>query len=118
VKKVIKIALVILVVVVVVAAGTFHLMGQLEGSAESFGLYLLSNNELVLSDEEIVWYDTISYEIKLTDDGAKKITALDVPVDGCPFVIKVDGKEIYDGSFWVSFSSLSYSGIVIDSLKI
>jgi hypothetical protein len=118
VKKIIKIALIILVIGVVVAAGAIYLAGQLEGSAESFGIYLLENNELVLSDEEIVWYDKVSYEIKLTDEGANKIEALEVPVTGSPFVIKIDGEEIYDGSFWVSFSSLSYSGIVIDTLKI
>jgi hypothetical protein len=118
VKKIVKAALVVLVVVVVVAAGTVYLMSRLEGSAEGFGIYLLNNNELVLSDEEIVWYDAVSYEIKLTDEGANKLEALDVPVDGCPFVIKVDGKEIYGGSFWVSFSSLSYSGTVIDTSKI
>jgi hypothetical protein len=118
VKKIIKIALIILVIGVVVAAGAIYLAGQLEGSAESFGIYLLENNELVLSDEEIVWYDKVSYEIKLTDEGANKIEALEVPVTGSPFVIKIDGEEIYDGSFWVSFSSLSYSGIVIDTLKV
>jgi hypothetical protein len=118
VKKIIKIALIILVISVVVAAGAIYLAGQLEGSAESFGIYLLENNELVLSDEEIVWYDKISYEIKLTDEGAEKIKALKVPVTGSPFVIKINGKEIYEGSFWVSFSSLSYSGIVIDTLLI
>lgn len=117
-KKLIKTTLVILVIGVVIATGAFYLTSQLRGSTERFGIYLLKNNEQVLSDEEIVWYDETSFEIKLTNEGAKKIEALKVPVAGSPFVIKIDGKEIYDGSFWVSFSSLSYSGIVIDTLRI
>jgi hypothetical protein len=118
VKKIIKTTLVILVIAVVVVAGIFYFTSQLIGSTERFGIYLLKNNEQVISDEEIVWYDKNSYEIKLTDEGAEEIKALKVPVTGSPFVIKIDGKEIYEGSFWVSFSSLSYSGIVIDTLLI
>ncbi len=85
---------------------------------EGFGIYLLDSNELVISDEDIVSYNITSHEIKLTAGGAEKIRALKVPVTGSPFVIKINGKAIYNGSFWVSFSSLSYSGIVIDILKI
>lgn len=116
-KKIIKTTLVILVIAVVVVTGIFYFTNHLRGSTERFGIYLLKNDELVISDEEIMWYDKNSYEIKLTDEGAKKIEALKVPVTGSPFVIKINGKEIYDGSFWVSFSSLSYSGIVIDTLR-
>ena len=75
----------------------------------------MENNELVISDNEIVWYDKTSYQIKLTEEGVKRISLLEVSVTGSPFVARIDGEEIYTGSFWVSFSSLSYSGIVIDS---
>lgn len=117
-KNIVKVALAVLVIAVVVAAGAFYSMNQMGESKEGFGVYLVENNELVLSDEEIVWYDVVSYEFKLTDEGANRITELDVPVTGSPFVLKVDGKEICEGSFWVSVSSLSYSGIVIDALAI
>ena len=78
----------------------------------------MKNNEQVLSDEEIVWYDKTSHEIKLTEEGVRRIKALEVSVSGSPFVIRINDEEIYEGSFWVSFSSLSYSGVVIDTLRI
>jgi hypothetical protein len=55
-----------------------------------FGIFLLKNNELVISDKDIVWYDRNSYEVKLTDESIKKIQALKVGVYGEPFVIKIN----------------------------
>ena len=81
-----------------------------------FGIYLSKTNELVISDEDIVWYDDKSYEIKLTDEGASKIQALIVSVYGEPFSIKIGNEEIYNGSFWTPISSISYQGIVIETL--
>lgn len=117
-KKIIKAALGILLIGVVLAVGTFYFASKLRGSTERLGIYLLENNEQVISDEEVVWYDKARHEIKLTGEAAKKISALEVPVEGSPFVIKIGGEEIYNGSFWVTFSSLSCSGVVIDTLRI
>jgi len=116
VKKIIKTALIILVIAVVVVTGIFCFTSQLRGSTERFGIYLLKNNELVISDEEIVWYDKNSYEIKLTDEGIEKIQTLEVGSYGEPFVVKIGNQEIYDGSFWTPISSVSYHGIVIETL--
>ncbi len=79
-----------------------------------FGIFLLKNNELVISDKDIVWYDRNSYEVKLTDEGIKKIQALKVGVYGEPFVIKINDEEIYNGSFWAPISSIPYHGVVIE----
>jgi hypothetical protein len=95
--------------------GLFFLEQEPQGS---FGIYLSGNNQLVISDRNIVWYNWASHEIKLTDEGLGKVEALKVPVSGTPFMIKLNGKEIYNGSFWVSISSISYSGIVINTLEI
>ncbi len=105
----------VLLIAGIVIVGWSFLNHQLQGS---FGIHLLNSNKLAISDEEIVSYNKTSHEIKLTVAGAERIKALKVPVTGSPFVIKINGKEIYNGSFWVSFSSLSCSGIVIDTLKI
>lgn len=117
-KKIIKATLVILVIAVVVVTGIFYFTSQLRGSTERFGIYLSKNNELVISDEDIVWYDKDSYEIKLTDEGIKRIQTLKVEsvVYGEPFVVKIGNQEIYDGSFWTPMSSVSYSRIVIETL--
>lgn len=79
-----------------------------------FGIYLLQNNQPVISDEDIVWYNKTSHEMKLTEAGLGKLQALTIPVRGLPFVIKLDGKEVYNGSFWVPVSSVSCNGIVIE----
>lgn len=89
---------------------------------EGFGIYLSESNRLVISDEDIVSYNKTSHEIKLTERGVEKIKslALEVPMTGSSFVVKINGKEIYNGAFWVSISSYSYSWIVIvvDTLEI
>lgn len=36
---------------------------------------------------------------------------------GVPFVVCVGAERIYPGAFWVSYSSMSYNGIVIDTLS-
>jgi hypothetical protein len=81
--------------------------------SEEFGIYLLENGELVFSDKDIVTYNKSSHEIKLTEEGVEKIKALKVPVAGRPFVIRLNGDEIYNGSFVNPSSSISYSGIAI-----
>jgi hypothetical protein len=91
----------------------FIMSNQLQISKEGFGIYLLENDELVISDKEIISYNKTSHEIKLKEEGVKKIKALRVPVSGRPFVIKLNCKEIYNGAFWSPISSKSYSGIVI-----
>ena len=35
---------------------------------------------------------------------------------GEPFVVKIGNQEIYDGCFWTPISSVSYGGIVIETL--
>ncbi len=92
----------------------FILSNQLQFPKESmrvFGIYLLENNDLVISDKNIISYNRTSHEIRLSEDGVEKITKMDLYQK--PFVIKLDGKEIYNGSFWSDFSSIPFSGVVI-----
>ena len=117
-RKAIKISSVILISAALAAAMGLYLVSQLGVSDEKFGIYLLKNNEQVISDNDIVWYDKTSYKIKLTDETVQRISSLEVPVTGIPFMARIGSQEIYNGSFWVSFSSLSYSGIVIDTFRI
>ena len=99
---------------------------------EPFALYLLegeispgkidSGSALVLMDkplitvDDIIEYNAETHQIRLTENGLSKISQLQVPVNGKAFVICVNGEMIYQGAFWVSFSSLSYDGVVIDPL--
>ena len=87
-------------------------------STGGFGIYLLDTDEVVVSDEDIVYYTKASHEVKLTEEGAKKIEklSLTVPLNGTKFMIKINGKEIYGGWFWSPISSIPCSGVVIEAL--
>lgn len=118
VEKTIKTLLVILFIAVFVVAWGFYLTYQLRTSSERFGIYLLKNNELVLSDDEVVWYNKSSHEIKLTEEGVKKIQELKgiSVISGEPFILKIGNQEIYNGSFWSPISSIQHYGITIVTL--
>lgn len=46
-----------------------------------------------------------------------RVARLEVPMTtGVPFVVCVGDERIYGGAFWVSWSSMSFQGIVIDTL--
>jgi|GEM_PF-3561498 len=89
-----------------VVAGYFLPSQQLQGC---FGIYLLGNDKLVISDEDIVWYSRTTHEIRLTELGAEKIEGLQVSVYGSPFVVKIGGEKIYNGLFVTPVSSVSQS---------
>ncbi|MCX6658925.1 MAG: hypothetical protein NTX81_00885, partial [Candidatus Bathyarchaeota archaeon] len=76
------------------------------------------NNKLVISDEDIVWYSRATHEIRLTELGVGKIEGLQVSVFGSPFVIKINGEKIYNGSFVTPISSMPPppSEVVIETL--
>jgi hypothetical protein len=72
--------------------------------------------EPVLAMGDIVSYSKDAHEIELTSSAQERIAQMQVPVSGMPFVVCVDRRPIYGGAFWVSFSSLSFDGVVIDTL--
>jgi len=85
---------------------------------EGFGIFLKDNNELVISENEISFYNRSSHEIILTDEGTRMIEnlSLSVPMDGIPFVLRVNGENLYWGWFWSPASSISCSEVVIQTL--
>jgi hypothetical protein len=71
----------------------------------------------VLSDADIVTYTWETHEIELTEPARERVARLEVPMTtGVPFVVCVGDERIYGGAFWVSSSSMSFQGIVIDTL--
>ena len=68
----------------------------------------------IISLDDLVAYDATTHEIQLADSAFGRLGALDVPVHGLPFVVCAGSERIYGGAFWVSYSSVSYEGIVID----
>ncbi len=113
-----RFGLILLFAGIVAVLGWSILSQQLQVLKESFGIYLLESNELVISDEDIVWYNKTSHEIELTEGGVEKIEALHVSLYGSPFVVKINGEEIYNGSFVTPISSIPVppSEVVIETL--
>jgi len=109
-KKKFVILLIIFVIGIFSASVWLILSYQLKNS-EGFEIYLVNTGELVISNEDIISYNKSSHEIKLNGEGIIKVKNLDLYKKS--FVIKINGKEIYNGSFWSSISSMSFSGVVI-----
>jgi len=93
----------------------------LAGDTPPAQLVMLSHLELedqpFLSASDIASYTQAAHEMELTPSGYAKIHALSVPVSGKSFAACVDGQPIYAGAFWVGYSSLSFDGVVIDTLS-
>ena len=71
----------------------------------------------ILSGADIVTYTWETHEIELTEPARERVARLEVPMTtGVPFVVCVGDERIYGGAFWVSSSSMSFQGIVIDTL--
>jgi hypothetical protein len=86
-------------------------------NTEGFGIFFTENNELVISEKEIIFYNTSSHEIILTEEGSRRIKnlSLNLPMDGKSFVLRINDKEIYRGWFWSPISSIPCSEIVIQT---
>jgi hypothetical protein len=80
-------------------------------SSGEFGLYLIDNGELIISDRDILSYNKTIHEIKLTEGGVERFKGLDLYQRN--FVIKLNGVEMYEGAFWSYLSSRIYEGTVI-----
>ncbi|HEY79044.1 MAG TPA: hypothetical protein G4O09_08030 [Dehalococcoidia bacterium] len=67
----------------------------------------------IISTKDVITYDAQTHEIKLSDEAFKRISELEVPVQGKSFLVCVDRAPIYWGAFWTPISSLSFDGITI-----
>ena len=92
------------------------------GNETGFGIYLLDSGEQVLSEQHIKVYYGDNHTIELNEQGIKQwnsfidyetIPKLQTTLYSRDFVLKIKGKEIYQGKFYSMVSSASYSGIVI-----
>jgi len=70
-----------------------------------------------LSMNDILAYSKNSYELTLTGEACQKVQQLNVPMNGRPFIVYVGDEPIYSGAFWVSISSQSFDGMVIDTMS-
>ena len=69
-----KLGLIVLFAGIVIIAGWFIISNQFRGPNEQFRIYLLENDELVISDLDIISYNKISHEIKINQKGVERGT--------------------------------------------
>jgi hypothetical protein len=62
-------------------------------------------DEPIIDIEDIIDYNSASHQITLTENASNRISNLSVPMDGKSFVVCVNKKPVYWGTFWSSFSS-------------
>jgi hypothetical protein len=75
--------------------------------------------EPLLSLEDLLAYDPQTCRLALTHPAALRLEELSVPVSGLPFIVTLHGQPRFLGTFWTSFSSLSYDeAVVIDVLLV
>lgn len=68
--------------------------------------------EPILTDKEIETYNWKDHTFTIKDGfSLEQKLAGEVPLDGKPFVVVVDGEKIYLGCFWTLISSLYFPGI-------
>jgi hypothetical protein len=101
------IAFVVLVFGIALIGIWFALDSQLQVSREGFGIYLLENDTLIISDVDMLSYNKTNHGIDLTDECAKRLEEVKTPIFG-RFVIRINAEEIYYGTFVPSFVSRSY----------
>jgi hypothetical protein len=95
----------------VIISGWYILHDIYLSSSGEFGLYLIENDELIISDRDILSYNKTIHEIKLTEGGVERFKGLDLYQRN--FVIKLNGVEMYEGAFWSYLSSRIYEGTII-----
>ena len=116
--------------ITLITVGTIIILGGCTASkGEGFAIYLtkedippdqmqaLSHVDIadqpIISIGDIIAYNAQTHELKLTDTSFKRISQLEVPVRGKPFLVCVDKRPIYWGAFWTPISSMSFNGVTI-----
>lgn len=110
-KKPTKVWLGILCLVLGIVGG-WRVLHEFSGSSSGeFGLYLVESGELILSDREILAYNSTRHELTLTTEGVDRVKGLDLYQR--TFALKLHGAVMYEGAFWSAVSSRIYEGVVI-----
>jgi len=70
-------------------------------------------NSPLISEDDVIYYNVQTHELKLTPEAFGRVSELDVPTSGRSFLVCVDKSPVYWGAFWVSYSSQSFDGVTI-----
>ena len=108
-RRVVLAIAVVLVAIMVFAAWNVIFNQRQESSG--FGIYLSANNQLIVSDKDITSYNVTSHQIRFSTEGVNRFVGMDFHHKS--FTAKLDGRVLYNGSFWSDMDSMSYQGVVI-----
>lgn len=78
---------------------------------------VITNNVAFIEYKELLSYDPEAHLFKLSDIAKERIENLE-NIHGAPFALKANGKLIYTGYFWQSYSSSMCDWVVIDPLLV
>ena len=118
--------------IVALAFTSFFTGGCAADESEGFAIYLTRDNippsqmealshveiadQPIISDSDIIYYNSQTHELKLTSAAFQRVSELEVPTNGKSFVVCVDKGPVYWGAFWVAHSSQSFGGVTICKL--
>ena len=108
--RIVVLALVVILIGIVAIIGGYILGNQLQGP-KGFAIYLSENDELVISDKDFIFYNRTSHQIKINGEGIDRIKKMELYHKS--FVVKLNGRETYNGSFWSDIDSMPPSGVAI-----
>ena len=110
-----------ILVLAIIGGITIISTGCSQPNHEGFAIYLTKDNiipdkmpslnRIKITDtpliglDDIVTYSSSTHELTLADNASTRISNLVVPMSGKSFVVCVNRKPIYWGTFWSSFSS-------------
>jgi hypothetical protein len=92
----------LMLIVLVSIAGLWIISSFLmEQSETGFRLVSLENNDLLISDADVITYNWTSQELALTDGASQKLIKMGDNLYSftSEFVIRIDGEEMYRGIF-------------------
>ncbi|MFC2018125.1 hypothetical protein ACFLTQ_02350 [Chloroflexota bacterium] len=117
-----KLPFLVIAVLLVCVLALFACDNTEKDKEPEFGIFLVTNSEIVLSEQHVEAYHAQTHEIELNQAGIEKwnsymtystIPKLSETLYRKEFAVKVRGEEIYRGKFWSFASSSSCPGVVI-----
>ena len=91
----------LLIVTVLVAGLWIYTRYMMQQSEAGFRLVFLENNDVLISDSDVLSYNWTSQEIALSDGASERLIQMGDSLYSFTtgFVIRIDGEEVYRGVF-------------------
>ena len=71
------------------------------------------SDQPLLAASEIQSYNWRVHKMRITPEAFQRLSNLEVPTSGLPFVVCLGRHPVYSGAFWTILSSNSFAGVVI-----